>query len=415
MTSGDVKGEAPFEVDEIFFSRTDERGVIQAGNQVFRRVSGYDWPELIGAPHKIIRHPDMPKAVFHLLWDRLKNGDPIAAYVKNRAIDGRYYWVLAFAMPAEDGFISVRVKPVSELLPTVMNFYQELAAGEAEQGWKPDEDGHKRLLAGLSELGFNSYEEFSAHVVAAEIAARNALTKRPDNNSYRQLLSIGEIVRQLVEDVSGLSEVFQRIRTTPVNMGIMASRIERAGGPISAISGIYSSMSNDIGDWLEGFLRDSSAAFQRMEKSGSDCLTSVAATEIQEEMTSAFQCERDEDCGFSRVEEVSRLTAQSRLIARGARGILASIRNDAVEVQNAVHVLKRHVMSLSSTRVLCEIESAKLTQRSESLEGVVAQLADFQDEIEARHKRIEEGTQAIISALTSGRGAARDEREPAAA
>ncbi len=88
-------GEAPFKIDETFYSRTDERGVIKSGNFVFRRVADYSWDEMIGAPHKIIRHPDMPKAVFWLLWDTIKRGEAIGAYVKNLAKDGLYYWVFA--------------------------------------------------------------------------------------------------------------------------------------------------------------------------------------------------------------------------------------------------------------------------------------------------------------------------------
>lgn len=61
-------GEVAFGDDEVFFSRTDPAGIIQDGNSVFQRVSGYAWAELAGKPHKIIRHPGTPRAVFRLLW-----------------------------------------------------------------------------------------------------------------------------------------------------------------------------------------------------------------------------------------------------------------------------------------------------------------------------------------------------------
>jgi len=61
-------GAAPFKERELFFSRTDKRGVIQSGNSVFQRVSDYTWDDLLGAPHKNNRHKDMPKAVFWLMW-----------------------------------------------------------------------------------------------------------------------------------------------------------------------------------------------------------------------------------------------------------------------------------------------------------------------------------------------------------
>ena len=71
-------GEVPFEPGGMFYSRTDERGVIIEGNSVFRRISGYMWEELKGAPHKVVRHPDMPKGVFQLYWDKLKAGDYVS-------------------------------------------------------------------------------------------------------------------------------------------------------------------------------------------------------------------------------------------------------------------------------------------------------------------------------------------------
>src|SRR4051812_39423368 len=87
--------EQPFEVDELFFSATDRKGIITSGNSVFVRVSGYGRDELVGRAHNLVRHPDMPRAVFQVLWDYLEAGRPIAAYVKNLAKNGNPYWVVA--------------------------------------------------------------------------------------------------------------------------------------------------------------------------------------------------------------------------------------------------------------------------------------------------------------------------------
>ena len=84
-------GEASFAFEELFYSRTDPRGVIRSGNDVFQRISGFEWPELIGAPHRIVRHPDTPRAVFRILWDAIQKGNPMGAYVKNRTKSGEFY------------------------------------------------------------------------------------------------------------------------------------------------------------------------------------------------------------------------------------------------------------------------------------------------------------------------------------
>jgi len=107
--------ERNFRINESFFSCTDTKGTILAGNAVFQRVSGYSESELVGSPHNVIRHPDMPRAVFKLFWDTILGGQPIAAVVKNMAKDGAYYWVVALVAPTKSGFVSIRFKPASAL------------------------------------------------------------------------------------------------------------------------------------------------------------------------------------------------------------------------------------------------------------------------------------------------------------
>ena len=81
--------------NEVIISRTDLSGVITYVNDTFAEISGYDADELIGKPHNILRHPDMPKSAFKELWDNLKNGQSWEGYVKNMRKDRGYYWVYA--------------------------------------------------------------------------------------------------------------------------------------------------------------------------------------------------------------------------------------------------------------------------------------------------------------------------------
>jgi PAS domain S-box-containing protein len=78
---------------DMLVSKTDPKGVITYGNTNFVKVVGYKESELIGQPHNILRHPDMPKAVFHLMWESIQNGRNIMAVVKNLAKNGDHYWV----------------------------------------------------------------------------------------------------------------------------------------------------------------------------------------------------------------------------------------------------------------------------------------------------------------------------------
>jgi len=92
---------------EVIVSHTDTKGKILYANSIFCKYAGYEMEELLGKPHNIIRHPDMPKAVFKLLWTRVLNGESIYAYVKNRKQNGDYYWVKGFTTPImENGRVS---------------------------------------------------------------------------------------------------------------------------------------------------------------------------------------------------------------------------------------------------------------------------------------------------------------------
>lgn len=112
-----VDEEVPFPEGKLIVSRTDPNGIITHANQAFVEMSGYTKEELIGQPHYILRHPDMPAVAFKGLWDDMAAGKPIwRGYVKNLRKDGRYYWVFANAVAnIRDGkvvgYTSVRRKP----------------------------------------------------------------------------------------------------------------------------------------------------------------------------------------------------------------------------------------------------------------------------------------------------------------
>jgi PAS domain S-box-containing protein len=97
--------ERTFRDDELIVSKTDPTGRITYANDLFVRLAGYTRAELMGAPHSIVRHPDMPRGIFKFLWDTLASGNEVFAIVKNLSRNGDHYWVLAHVSPtfAADG------------------------------------------------------------------------------------------------------------------------------------------------------------------------------------------------------------------------------------------------------------------------------------------------------------------------
>lgn len=124
-----------FEHSERLISATDKHGRITHCNDAFQRVSGYEREDLIGQPHNLIRHPDMPSAVFKEMWDTLKEGKIWMGLVKNRRADGDHYWVSAFVTPVHEngqliGYESVRVTATEEEKQRAETLYAKLRAGK---------------------------------------------------------------------------------------------------------------------------------------------------------------------------------------------------------------------------------------------------------------------------------------------
>ncbi|WP_448212834.1 methyl-accepting chemotaxis protein [Colwellia sp. MEBiC06753] len=137
MTNSSSNGkEVLFPESEQLVSITDTRGVITYANDIFCDVAGYTPEELIGKPHNIVRHGDMPKAAFADLWDKLQRGDSWRGLVKNRCKNGDYYWVDAFVTPLYEngvvtGYQSVRCKPTQEAKDKAQALYDAINQGKS--------------------------------------------------------------------------------------------------------------------------------------------------------------------------------------------------------------------------------------------------------------------------------------------
>lgn len=159
--------ERTFSDDEIIVSKTDTKGRLSYVNDVFLTVSGFTEGELIGQPHSLIRHPEMPRCVFKLLWDTISAGRELFAYVVNLAKNGDHYWVLAHVTPdfgpdgQVTGYHSNRRVPSRGALAKIQPLYRSLlqieaGAADRKQGM---EAAYAALTDQLKREG-KSYAEF---------------------------------------------------------------------------------------------------------------------------------------------------------------------------------------------------------------------------------------------------------------
>jgi PAS domain S-box-containing protein len=128
--------ERKFAPDAIIVTKTDLHGRITYANQTFLDVAGYAEAGVLGQAHSIIRHPDMPRCVFKLLWDKLQSGNEVFAYVINLAKNGDHYWVFAHVTPTFDmagniiAYHSTRRCPEPAQVEAIKPLYAALLAEE---------------------------------------------------------------------------------------------------------------------------------------------------------------------------------------------------------------------------------------------------------------------------------------------
>ena len=152
--------------DSFIVSKTDTKGRLTYANRTFMQISGFSEPELLGKQHNILRHPDMPRAVFHLLWDTIKQGHECFAFVKNLSKDGSFYWVFANITPDYDsndnvcGYFSVRREPRREAIDVIEPLYKKMLAAEQNAGTRDAIAAGTQVLQSALQEGNAEYEPF---------------------------------------------------------------------------------------------------------------------------------------------------------------------------------------------------------------------------------------------------------------
>lgn len=152
--------------EDFIVSKTDAKGILLYGNPIFIEFSGYTEEELLGSQHNIIRHPDMPRSVFKLVWDTISAGNEFFGYVKNLSRDGSFYWVFTHITPDLDpsgrivGYTSVRRCAKREAIAAAEPLYRAMLAAEKEAGARDAIAAGTQVLVDVLNQAGKSYEEF---------------------------------------------------------------------------------------------------------------------------------------------------------------------------------------------------------------------------------------------------------------
>ena len=382
--SAPANAEVPFPIEEIFFSRTNEKGHILFGNTVFQRISHYSWDELCRRPHNIIRHPDMPRAVFWLLWDTIQKGEPVGAYVKNMAKDGRYYWVFAIVTPIEGGYLSVRIKPTSPFLPLVEQEYAALLAAEQTRRLKPFESA-QILLSRLSELGFRDYGAFMAAALSQEIRARDEKLSRSLDKATVHFEALAKESASLLDYADGVVADYAAHRYVPFNLRVLAAQLGDAGATIGVIAMNYDTLAAALKTMMADFIVSAQKLFAAVNKGR----FLVGTAKIQKEASEQFQCESQAG-ELAPSGEIALLEEQRRSYQSRAAAALCAIVSDAQHFEQSCLDLKKAAAALGTTRIMGKMESARLASMDTGL-------ADLLSDLERYQSSMTQGIQKMLS------------------
>ena len=391
--------EIPFRFEELFYSRTDGRGVIVAGNTIFQRVSGLEWERLVGAPHKVVRHPDMPKSLFRILWDTIGKGQPMGAYVKNRGANGGWYWVYAIILPLGDGYLSVRMKPSSPVFEKVREAYATIRAREAAPNFDIEEGA--RMLRGMSsQWGFADYTNFIAYALGQELGARDRVLGRPQEPRTRILVGLNESLERAAAEQSALLRSFEALQSIPNNMRLVASRLEPSGGPVSAISENYKASSVGISDRLRSFVGGEGNLCERMSREVARALFLLGAARILEEMIESFKSETPHPT-LNWAAERTLLEQLARDCSANARVALSSGVDAAAALSRSSADIRRQMLGLDTIRVLGRVECGRMREQGGGLSAAIDQLDSFHADIKGRLEALMSLSESISLGMVS--------------
>jgi aerotaxis receptor len=425
-----------FAIDELFFSTTDPRGIITAGNEVFVRISGYTTGELVGTAHNIIRHPDMPRAAFRLVWDRLKAGKPAAALVKNRAKDGCFYWVVALITPTPGGYLSVRFKPAGPFLPIIEGVYARMTAAErqaresgADQKTVMDE-GAAVLTESLTSHKFADYDSFMWVMLCEELKSRDgALTKanrallralpadftqraqqQPAlhqlgtiyatgtrayeqlNRLYHRLDEFVSLNQTLDRKSSFVNKLTDELRISSINVALASTRLGGEGQGLAVISSHMGETSIDVADSVHGLVSGITTLSNRMR----GVIFNIVSARLQVEMVLTFVHEL-----ISREISADAWAERRGLIKTLHDAFSNTMGQASVALQDlatTVHPLsamaddlERFMLSLQVAQVTAVVESARISSHGDFLDIFVS----IKEQIDQTHDELAELSDAL--------------------
>lgn len=406
--------ERSFEPHEMFFSSTDKRGIITSGNSVFQKISGYTTDQLMGAPHNIIRHPDMPKIVFKALWDTIQAGKPICAYVKNMAANGDYYWVLATVFPMEGGFLSVRIKPASALFDAARAVYPLVLEEEKKHGVDASAVLLFKLLA---DAGFPTYESFMTRAIVSEIAERQRVSEsvkisllgdssdikrvvyarnREFSRMFGKLSAFSEMNKTLSSSILQIMDSFSSVRPLSINMSLASCHLGKTANTLAVVSESFQSFAEETNKEVTKFNEIQGHSRSALEV----CEFRISCAFLQNQMMMSFINDQIPSEASTNSEK---LNSSLQMLANLTTSLVKEASSTLGDVEELLSILctsagitEKAITTLELVRQTGKVEAAQIPGATESIDPYLQELQKITKTIRGTLRVITEGMELLL-------------------
>ena len=404
--------------DANILSTTDLGSSITYANQDFIDVSGYSREELLGAPHNLLRHPDMPSAAFAHMWQTLKSGRSWMGMVKNRCKNGDHYWVSAYASPVtRDGvaveYQSVRTRPDARRVMAAERVYARLRTGTRRMRPVLEMPLKLSLVTGAT--------------CALTWGAGVGLASYPWAVQVLGLAAVGAVgilgVNLLLRPLRQLSERARQIADNPVSQAIYTGRADELGQiefAMQMLEAQVGAVVGRIGDASQRLSGHAAALVEQLDSSHSSTLgqqsqTDQVATAIHEMAASVAQVANHAQQASKAADQAGSETREGHQRVDESRDAVLRLSQELARATTVIHQLESHSGDISGVleviRAIAEqtnllalnaaIEAARAGEQGRGF-AVVA------DEVRGLAQRTQQSTNEIQRMISTLQGGARD-------